>query len=270
MLFKFSKNLHGFHGSSLAAHAAVGTAVLMALGLAGPAVVNASVIQLTTGDPTATAPTGSTSVTLSNVVDAIYTPVSSSALNTAASTLTWQGVAFSATSANVTRAAGAPQWFIPPSSDTSSNAGFTNISPSAEDTNLLNLVNAGMAYDASNGVDNMSVTITGLTVGSSYRVDNIISLVGISGRPDQVSYDGATPVAADTISSASPNGIYDIYDTVSADSNGEIVVDFTGPSGPFYNAVVVSSVPEPAMLGLVALGGLVGLLLVSRKRKVLV
>lgn len=115
MLFKFSKKSHGFRGASLAAHANVGAAVLVALGIAGPAVVNASVIQLTTGDPTATAPAGSTSVTLSNVVDAIYTPVSGSALNTSAGTLTWQGVAFSAASANVTRAAGNPQWFTPPS-----------------------------------------------------------------------------------------------------------------------------------------------------------
>ena len=267
MLFKFSKKSHGFRGASLAAHANVGAAVLVALGIAGPAVVNASVIQLTTGDPTATAPAGSTSVTLSNVVDAIYTPVSGSALNTAAGTLTWQGVAFSATSANVTRAAGNPQWFTPPGADTSSNAGFTNVSPSAEDTNLLNLMNAGLAYDASSSANDMSVTITGLTAGSSYRVDNIVSLVGISGRPDQVSYDGASAVQADTLASPTSNGIYDIYDTVTADSNGKIVVDFTGPNGPFYNAVVVSSVPEPAALGLFAIGGMC-LLLLKRRRAV--
>ena len=245
---------------------AIGT--LAALGmLVGSAAVSASVVQLTTGDPTAIAPAGSTGVTLSNVVDAIYTPVSGSALNTAANTLTWQGVVFSAASANVTRAASSSQWFTPPAADTSSNAGFTNVSPSAEDTNLLNLMNAGLAYDASSSANDMSVTITGLTAGSSYRVDNIVSLVGISGRPDQVSYDGASAVQADTLSSASPNGIYDIYDTVSADSNGKIVVDFSGPSGPFYNAVVVSSVPEPASLELVAIGGM-GLLLLKRRRAV--
>ncbi len=267
MLFKFSKKSHGFRGASLAAHANVGAAVLVALGIAGPAVVNASVIQLTTGDPTATAPAGSTSVTLSNVVDAIYTPVSGSALNTAAGTLTWQGVAFSATSANVTRAAGTPQWIAPNPADTSSNAGFTNGSPSAEDTNLLNLVNAGMAFDSNGGVDNMSVTITGLTAGGNYRVDNIVSLVGAPSRPDQVSYDGASAVQADTLASPTSNGIYDIYDTVTADNNGNIVVDYTGSSGPFYNAVVVSSVPEPATLGLFAIGGMC-LLLLKRRRAV--
>ncbi len=260
--FMFSNRSSVSHGCSLAA---IGTAVLMTLGFS--AAVRASVIQLTTGDPTATAPVGSTSVTLSNVVDAIYTPVSNSALNTGAGTLTWQGVVFSATNANVSRAATNPQWFTPFVADTSSNAGFTNVSPSAEDTNILNLVNAGQAYDASNSANDMSVTITGLTAGSSYRVDNIVSLVGSSSRPDQVSYDGAPAVQADTLANPTSNGIYDIYDTVSADSNGTIVVDYTGPNGPFYNAVIVSSVPEPATLGLVAIGGL-GLLLISRKRAI--
>jgi hypothetical protein len=258
--FMFSNRSSVSHGCSLAA---IGTAVLMTLGFS--AAVRASVIQLTTGDPTATAPASSTSVTLSNVVDAIYTPVSNSALNTGAGTLTWQGVVFSATNANVSRAATNPQWFSPTNADTASNAGFTNVSPSTEDTNLLNLVNAGKAYNASNGANNMSVTITGLTPDGSYYINNIVSLIGDSSRPDQVSYNGASAVQADTINSASPNGIYDIYDTVSADSNGTIAIDYTGPSGPFYNAVVVSSVPEPATLGLVAVGGL-GLLLIGRKR----
>lgn len=248
--------------SSLMAKVAIaGAAAAFVTGAA-----NANTIQLTTGDPTATAPGGSTSVTLSNVVDAIFSTTSGGP-----TTAIWQGVTFGSTNANINQT-GVTQFGENGSGDNASNAGFTNSTPDANDTALLNLVNNGLAFNSSTAPNAMTAVISNLTANTNYRIDNIISLLGYTGsRTDEVSYNGGTPTSADTITygatpAANANYIYDVYDVVNSGANGTITVDYSGTGqGPFYSALIVSSVPEPASAGLLAIGA-VGLLLLKRRR----
>jgi hypothetical protein len=135
--------------------------------------------------------------------------------------------------------------------ETSANAGFTNAPPSAEDTNLLNLMNGGLAFG--NGVP-LTLTITAAP-DTSYRIDTLISLLGYNnddGRTVTVGYNGGS--VADTIAFTNSNSIYDVEDIVQSNSQGTIVVDYNGSEGPFYSGLVVSAVPEPSTYAMMFAG----------------
>ncbi len=171
----------------------------------------ASVILLTGGDPS-----GGLTLNPANVVGAFYAPGSP------ADSQTFQGVTFTA-NPNFTYSAGR---FSANSPDTSVNAGFTNVTPTTQDNNLLSLMNAGLIYNGS--VTTLTLTISGLADNTAYRVDSINSLIGYDGRTNTVGYNGNAPadtVTYGTVGSPS-NGIYDIHDTVTSNASGTITIEY--------------------------------------------
>jgi hypothetical protein len=199
-----------------------------------------------------------------NVVDAIYAPWSTapSYLSSYNGTVpvTFQGVAFSQTNPNITGSQSylyhsfVSDGFGGP--DTAVNSGFTNPgSPSAQDVNLLNLVNAGLVF---NGVSaSINLTVSNLTPNTSYRIDSIISLDGWpDGRTDTMTYNGA---ASDTITftSGTNHNIYDVGHNVLANSLGQIQLTYSGSEGGYYSGLVVSNVgdvPEPSTWAMMLAG----------------
>jgi hypothetical protein len=248
-----------FNGLGLLAAGICGSAILISTGG-----VKASYVGLTGGDPS-----GGLTLNPSNVVDALYTPVHNTGPGTAALTTTsgtqqvWQGVTFTPTNSNMSRSSGT--YLLYSSEDTgtnSGNAGFTDTSNTTQDTNLLDLVNAGLDYKSA------TVTVNGLSPNSTYQVDSIISLIGYGagGRTDAVAYNGGTPTASDTITFNNTNYIYAVQDMVASTASGTITIDYSGSQGPFYSAIVVSSVPDPTTIGLLGVGTM-GLLLLLKKRR---
>jgi len=227
-----------------------GKTFLIFIGSAGLA---SAQVLLTGGDPS-----GGLTLNPADVVDALYTPVSASGVAPdPTDTTVFQGVTFSASEANITLPpAGGNQLYLVSGAvggpDTATNAGFTNATPSTEDTNLLNLVNAGLNFSSTP----LTLTIQ-VAPDTTYRIDSIISLLGYDGgRTDTVAYNGG-PVA-DTITfpatDAGIHAIYDVEDEVTSNDQGTIQVTYDGSQGPFYSALVVSTVPEPSTWAMLAAG----------------
>jgi hypothetical protein len=259
------KTNRSFHLNSFTTLGAVATLVAFG-GISAPA----AVVQLTGGDSS-----GGLTLTPGDVVYAVYTPSDSS---TDASTATFQGVTFTAAAATA-GVSGVPSGYLAvdgggTNDDTATNAGFTNTSsPSANDTELLALENAGLQY---NGGSTITLTFSGLADSTEYQVDSINSLVGYSGRTNTISYNGgAVSDTPDYVNDAGGSGSHEILaieDTVQstagtgAANTGTISLTYSiGSDGPFYNAVVISTTPEPATYVLLGLG-LVSLMIIARQK----
>jgi hypothetical protein len=172
------------------------------------------------------------------------------------------------------------------------------------DTNLLSLINTGVAYGSGDPMvpskNFIHVEITGLTPNGLYTVDSLVSALGYgnhgdqalnSGRQMTVTYTGATTytdnpiilngngMAGDTLY----NGIYDDRGTVLADSSGDITLNYVGipngslptpmgytgdgNDGAILEAVIVTAVPEPSAAVAWAGLGAIGAALVSWRRR---
>jgi hypothetical protein len=215
----------------------------------------ASAQMLTGGDPS-----GGLTLNPANVIAAIYTPVDSNNLQTSDTTV-FQGVTFTGSNSNIgLTSVGASQIFLGNNGgDTATNAGFTNASsPTPEDDNLLNLVNAGLDFSGNGppGTTSITLTINNLTGGDSYRIDSIISLLGFPASRDvTIAYNGsATPTDDLVLGSGDTFNIYDEQNIVEAAPDGTIQVTYSGSDGGFYSGFVVSAVPEPSTWALMLPG----------------
>ena len=210
-------------------------------------------ILLTGGDPS-----GGVTLDPNTVMTAIYTPVNQDTnFFLQGEQTVFQGVIFSAAlDPNVVLPVNS-SYVHPLAPDTSANTGFTNASPTTEDNNLLNLMNAGITYSTTP----LTLTINNLTPFTSYKIDSFLSLLGYTGRTDSVSYNGGAITQSVTFANddVGSHSIYVLEDTVEADSLGSIQVTYSGSDdGPFYNAMVVSTIsptiPEPSTYALLLAG----------------
>ena len=125
-------------------------------------------------------------------------------------------------------------------------------SPSADDTALATIGNR-LAFSGGN----MNLTMTSLTAGQTYQLDQLFTAGGYSQRSMQVFVDGdgngtvdATPI--DTLNLSNPNNVFLVRTTATAASDGIIRARLSpfdnsggggfGADGPVLSAVVLSTI----------------------------
>ncbi|MGC9261811.1 MAG: PEP-CTERM sorting domain-containing protein, partial [Phycisphaerae bacterium] len=192
---------------------------------------------------------------------------------------TVNGVTFSPFTASPSAVAkqGAVTLSAPTSGDTveTMDVGFGPSGFSASYNALLNGAAAlGNGPTATNGLDPMDLTITGLTSGAQYQIE--IWVNDSRGYPvsRQETLSGSSSDSAVISYLMSPPGQF-ITGTFTADNTGSQTVSMTPVDNSYgsnnadaqINAFQLRVVPEPATLALVAVGGL-GLLLLKRRKTV--
>ncbi len=166
---------------------------------------------------------------------------------------------------------------------TSVGVGFTATSTYGDPTSPANALLGGTLIASSNNTG--TVTLTGLTDSGNYT----LYIYGQNGgyNSDITTYSvttgSGTPASgqfANTVDGGSSSGIfynnstnnnYTIFDAT-ANATGTLQVSFTGGAGEGVlnglQVVGVTPVPEPAVIGLLAIGSGIGLMLLKRRRVV--
>ena len=104
-----------------------------------------------------------------------------------------------------------------------------------------------------------TITITGLDTGLTYDIV-AVSAAGYA-RIDTFTVIGAATSAPSPISrpDAVSDGLFHSFSNIAASASGVItiqVVDTSSSANPIANGVLLTAVPEPATMGLLALGGM--------------
>jgi PEP-CTERM motif-containing protein len=185
-----------------------------------------------------------------------YAPLASTfaAVNLgAASAFTVQGVTFAASDAHIAL-----------SSVTTSNENVASLGASANDLALLAIVQSSVG-----DLGNITVTISGLTVGLAYQLDYFVAYQG-AGRTEQFSSVGQTTVVDSLVypTIGVPGPTFDIQQTLMPSAAGTIVttISITSPApdfGTIINGLSVTTaqagpgpapVPEPGTMILIGTG----------------
>lgn len=253
-----------------------GLIALVACGIAaslGSASAQGGIAVLTGGD-------AADGLALANVVQATsqvtYSQDRQNNFTPGGANVAWQGVSFGwhdATGNNASPVNGSATANLVSSMGESSAAvvpggsGTLNLGSSPDDDALEEILSIVQTSEAIN------LTISGLTPATQYRIDLLVTTAGFNPRAARVGYNGGS--TTDYNLESVSNTFYDIYDIVTADGTGKIVVnltngEYTGPgefhdeTGAAWNAVIVSSIPEPASMSILAGAAM---LLVRRQRR---
>lgn len=246
---------------------AAGASVALLAFVSATSGVRASVADLSGGDAAGVETSSNLSLSPSTIVDAVSAYVVTAQAGTGPTTATVQGVLFPTGASNLSITGGAITYigsqaaFGPTDTDETTD-------PTANDSALLNLIGDQTLFTP----NTITATISNLTPGQTYKIDSLLSDVGFATRNETINYNGnATPAESFLVGGALGTNSSDIFNAsnlVQAQANGQIVATYTSTTagqGPVLNALAVSTIPEPATLGLIATG--FGLLLLKRRRK---
>lgn len=108
-----------------------------------------------------------------------------------------------------------------------------------------------------------TITIAGLTPSTNYQVELLLGNTNIGGaHNDAVSFFSGPVVDTATMANI---GYYNVQNTVTSDGSGQIVAHVTDAvQGAVMSGLVVTTVPEPGTLALLAFGSLA---VMHRRRK---
>lgn len=155
----------------------------------------------------------------------------------------------------------------------------------ANDTALDAILSHGAFTYQKFGDGPINLTVSGLTIGTTYQIDSLISNIsgdGNGGRTEDVTATGLTVLTGSqymkTGTTANPGGAYDYRQTLLPDLSGKISMSYSSPGSGFpllsgfvvsFGAPPASAAPEPSQVGMLALTvlGLGGLALKAHKRK---
>ena len=224
---------------------------LSAAAVLGTAVASQAAVLVTGGD-------AGEGITL-NAANNVY--ALNIALGNTPDPVTLQGVSFSGAVPSIAVGAGT---FGP------YGAAFTGVTPSITGTSANDTAATQIAGDLffgsgstamSNGLPFYSLIASNLTPGASYKLDVIQTVGNASGRTQNVLLNGTVVDTVVLPTASTVGGIAPVFNTSAtaiADGSGQITLGFeqAAGDGPVFSAVSVSSVPEPASLGLLGLGGL--------------
>ena len=145
-------------------------------------------------------------------------------------------------------------------------SGYDHFGAPASFTAAYQSLLTSAAYESTGNIaDPLVLTLNNLTVGRQYQFETWVNdtrsfgasrneTVGSSGDSVTLAFQTGTLAAGQFV-----------LGTFTADSTGSQVIAFTGNQDAQINAFQLRAVPEPAALGLLAIGGL-GLLLLKQRR----
>lgn len=127
---------------------------------------------------------------------------------------------------------------------------------STDDIAMGSMINKGFFNNANSAQGPLTFTITGLTVGASYRVD-AFTLSGDGPRVGETfTFNGVT---TDSFTMGTGNSwlVQNTITAVTGGSGGQIVLDITSTSGgtPILSGIALSLVPEPSSITLLCISG---------------
>jgi hypothetical protein len=170
-----------------------------------------------------------------------------------------QGVTFavptgSATLASTTGVNGVTVTIADATKYTDSGMTYPDNSINQSDDNALKTV---MNVISGNYNAPIVVSVSGLADDTQYAVDVLQSSVGYGGRTQTVSFSDSTPTETAVLDGSDG---YNTHDVLTSDGGGDLSVTIENPhdsgNAGVLNAFVISSVPEPASLGLMSIAAL--------------
>ena len=126
----------------------------------------------------------------------------------------------------------------------------------ANDNALLAIANTISFKGGTTAAAAQNFTLSNLAPNTPYKLDILQTTSDAGARSQTLTVTGSGGTQTDVVPLV-PYKIYDSVFTVTSSSTGTILANFVpSTDGTVFSGVVVSSVPEPASLGLLGLGGL--------------